>query len=375
MKIVCCGWFVMALLLAGCGSPPKAGGTAANPAMQSSAPKPVADDQPIQPPDALWTIVCAQIRGANHVERAKITKQQLAASTKMKDFYVVHEEEQSTLYYGFYRFISPRERPDMTRDDVRDGERAQADMAKVRSLENNLGDKLFPMAVMSPLEPVDPPAPAEWDLRNVDRNKPDGDPSKAYWSLEIAVYKDNPQRKQMAVESVRSARESGVKDIYFYHGKTSSSVCIGTWPRAAVKEQDSDRVQSSNPDMPLLVLPQQLSGVHPTGPIKNREGQTVQAMAPRLEPTDPTMIDTMQKYPRRNVNGYEIKHTYTTTEGGTVDRYDPSLVIFIPRDDPSGMLGGGVRQIDNDEQDTRLMNTNRSNGGQLRSLDGSGGAR
>lgn len=290
----------------------------------------------IQPADARWTIVCQEFKGPNHVERAKIAKQYAAQVTNMKGFYVVHEDGLSTLYYGFYRINSPREdlgRP-LTSDEVAEGKRAQADRAKLASAEASMGVKLFNFVIFTQLEPVDPPAPAEWDLRNVDRNKSDSDPTKGYWSLEVGVYKDDPRRKEAAVEAVRVYREQGV-EAYFYHGKTSSSVCIGAWPRDSVREQEMGGrgyAETDDASQDVIVFAQRFApGV--SDKIYDAQGRPLKAIAPRLDVADPRMADTMRRFPDRAVNGYKIQREVKKKGGGTKIVNEPSLVIMIPRDE------------------------------------------
>ena len=320
----------------------------------------------IQPVDAQWSIACRQFGGPNHVELAKISKQQVAAGTGLSGFYVVHEEGISTLYYGFYQYMSPRQAPQDQPAAMAEGARAQADLKKLQSFESN-HQKLFPMAFFSPLEPVDPPAPAEWDLRNVDRGKSDTDPSKAFWSLEVGVYKDDADRKKVAVEAVKQLRAEGVKDAYYYHGKLSSSVCIGTWPREAVKEQESGGkgfVDTEDASQDIILFNQRFAeGV--SDKIHDASGKKLKAFAPRLEVADPTMLDAMRRYPYRAVNGYNIKHTYKKKAGGTVDVVDPSLVILIPQ--PESVLDAQDRRLQNDPVLGGLPQLP-SNGGTLRSL-------
>jgi hypothetical protein len=356
------------LLAAGCASPttPTTGPSATVGKPQQT---PVAgSDFVVPPPNAQWTIACTAFNGYGHVERAKAAKEHLIASTGLTSFYVVHEDDTSTLYYGFYRYISERDATERTdnnpsRSDLAEGDRAQQDLAKIKSLTAANGDPIFTEAVMSPLEPADPPAPAEWDLKNLDRNKSASDPTRAFWSLEIAVYKDNPQRKQAAVDSVRDLRAHGVTNAYFYHGKTASSVCIGAWPEDAIKEQDMATAQSVDPDTRLLVLPQPL----PKGAsdqIKDSEGHPLRTLEPKLEPIDPTMIDTMHRYPNRSVNGYDIKHTYNLKAGGTVDMYDQSLLILIPREAEKSVLDRSAPA----DATPSLLGGTPDQGGHLRSL-------
>jgi hypothetical protein len=318
----------------------------------------------IQPADAQWSIACRQFGGPNHVELAKGAKESVKAATGMKDFYVVHEDGLSTLYYGFYRSITPRQESGMSRDDVAEGKRAQKDLQRLQSMETKFGEKLFPTAFMAPLEPVDPPAPAEWDLRNVDRNKRDNDPTKAFWSLEIAIYKDSPERKQAAVDSVRALREQmGVKDAYFYHGKTTSSVCIGAWPREAIKEQERRTAGVDDPSETFILLPQALpAGV--SDKVHGPDGELIKAIAPRKEIADPTFLDYTRRYPNRAINGDDIVREVKLKTGGVKKIYEPSQVIIIPRDETI-LDSPSQRQL---ATDPLPLPPTRGSGGALRSL-------
>src|ERR1700734_2976972 len=60
-------------------------------------------DMPVPPEGAQYTIYCQGIAGPDHLERSRALRQLLIQSTPMKDWYVIHATDQSTLYYGFYR--------------------------------------------------------------------------------------------------------------------------------------------------------------------------------------------------------------------------------------------------------------------------------
>ncbi len=364
------------LAAAGCGETKSPGSATATPAQQlqqakvDQAKSAVKSDDPVQPPDAVWTILCTEFRGYGHVERAASLKQSLRSATGMSGFFVVHEENTSSVNYGYYRAVSSRERDNMSRDEINDGKRAQADLVKIRSLANSVnGDPLFPQAGMSPLEPADPAAPMAWDLRNVDRDKPAGDPTRAFWSLEIAIYKDSPERKQAAVDSVKALREYYHRDdFYFYHGRNSSSVCLGTWPESAVITKEPERGGSEDR---VLVTPQGMPDMGSM--VKGSDGSKIRPVAIKYEPVDPTMLDAMRKFERRSVNGSDIKHIYKGRDGGTVERFDPSLVIIIPRDPVNSMAGNSERNADTGTGRSILDGRGSSpGGGQLRSLNGSG---
>ncbi len=277
------------------------------------------------PADAQWTIYCQAIGGANHVELANGFKSQLLKSTSMKDWYVIHEEAQSVIYYGFYRAIDT--------SDAREAQRARADQKDVQGMADQSGDRLFPHCFFVEVTTPDPTAPAEWNLAN----------ANGYWSLQIAAYKDSPKRKQYAVDAVKEARAQGLP-AYFLHGENTSMVFIGAWPRSAVKEQDESSGSAPDPTQPLLVLSQ------PTNitDVRDREGNAVRTLAPRLEPLDPSMIEALQKYPNNVVNGMvnlsRVKDPVTHQEK---EIPDPSFLVAIPRKQPS-LLDGGVRAASSD---------------------------
>ena len=128
MRFVAKGLALGAMIaIAGCGETKPPGSATATPAQQlqqaktEKAKAAAAEEDLIQPPDAVWTIACMEVRGYGHVEKAKVFKQQLKATTGMTGFYVIHGEDSSAINYGYYRAISPRERQDMSRDEIKDG--------------------------------------------------------------------------------------------------------------------------------------------------------------------------------------------------------------------------------------------------------------
>ena len=82
------------------------------PKPSEAPPAPAADPNaaPIPPKDAQYTLYCQAVAGSDHVERANQFKNQLLQSTPLKDWYVIHQETDSVLYYGFYRSIASAER-------------------------------------------------------------------------------------------------------------------------------------------------------------------------------------------------------------------------------------------------------------------------
>jgi len=68
--------------------------------------RPAAGQQgPPIPAGAEWTIYCTTIPGSTHVMQTTQLRDQLVKSTGMRDWYVIHGDTDSTLYYGFYKTV------------------------------------------------------------------------------------------------------------------------------------------------------------------------------------------------------------------------------------------------------------------------------
>ena len=276
----------------------------------------------VPPADAQYTISCYAISGPNHVELANAMKANLIKQTPLKDWYVIHEETQSVLYHGFYRSID--------RSNPKEQQRAQSDLKAIQGLTNAAGDRLFAHGYIVEVTTPDPQAPPEWNLAN----------ANGFWSLQIAAYKDSPKRKQFAVDAVREARKEGIP-AYYLHGETTSMVFVGAWPRSAVKEQDESTANTADPTQPLLVLNQPLPTGGPTE-FRDAEGNRVRAMAPRLEPLDPSLIEAMQRYPNNVVNGELITNKVKDPLTGQIQEVaDPSFLVVVPQRQNS-LLSGPV---------------------------------
>src|SRR4051812_10656143 len=150
----------------------------AQPAAQrqaTAAPQQSVDhDTPIPPKDAQITILCTIIPGPGHIQRAKQVKDDLITSTKLKGWYVSHDEQQSTLFYGYYRSL--------------EDPKLKADRARIATMQDNVGNRPFADALPVAINSPDPTAPPEYDLAN----------AKGYWSLLVGTYQ-GPQRKEYAV--------------------------------------------------------------------------------------------------------------------------------------------------------------------------------
>jgi hypothetical protein len=249
-----------------------------------------------------------------HVPDSDTLKEQLIRRTGSTNWYVIHGEGQSTLYYGFYKTFDDKSQPDEVA-------RAKADRQFVGTLRADNGDMPFSRCVFLPLASPDPDAPPEWDIRR----------APGYWSLQIAAYKGSPDRKKYAVEAVREARAQGI-EAYYYHGAAVSSVFIGSWPREAVKEQDTSVAQTNDPSKTLMVFNQPLPDGFPTENLHTADGGDVQVVAPKVEILDPTLLTAMKNYPNNAVNGALRMHK-VQTDSGPQEVADPSFLVVIPHDD------------------------------------------
>jgi hypothetical protein len=274
---------------AGCGSSPvpSSSATAAPAQTDSSISQPANDDSatPVPPQGAMYSLRCAEFTGPTHILDAKRVKDLLIRSTGLKDFYIVHGSEESDLYYGFYKTFDDR-------SQLAEYTRAQSDRAKLSSLVDGNGDPIFQQVVFGSINLPDPPAPREWDLAN----------NPGYWTLQIAVYKGSPERKQAAVDAVREFRAHGI-EAYFRHGAATSEVYIGGWPREAVAEQDDSVAQSENPDQPLLVVPGPLPNGMDGDKVYDSSGRKVKVVMPKLQIVDPKLKLATEQYPYYYVNG------------------------------------------------------------------------
>jgi hypothetical protein len=270
----------------GCeGGPPPAASAAAPTNSQvvplpAQAPVSPAAPAVVAPPEgAQWTIYCDSFTGPNHVEIADQAKAALTTETNLGNWHIVHEADQSLLYYGYYK-------------DIKDPQ-ARADKRAVDSIAGDGGTRRFRACMFVPLTSPDPVAPPEWDLRNT--------PASMYWSLQIAAFRGTADRKERAVEAVREARAEGI-EAYYYHGETISSVCIGAWPREAVRQQESADAHTASPDDTPFVSPFPV----PDGakPLTDENGKPLTIIAPKVVIDDPSLQKTMDTYPEMADNGY-----------------------------------------------------------------------
>jgi hypothetical protein len=298
-------------------------------------------DMPVPPEGAMFTMFCNAFTSPTHIADAMQAKQYLIQRTGLKDWYVIHSAQESDLYYGFYK----------TFDDASQTEeytRAQSDHAKVSSLVNDMGDKLFSMVLFVPLNMPDPPAPKEWDLAN----------NPGYWTLQIAIYRDSPQRKEAAVEAVREARAEGI-EAYYQHGAVSSGVFVGSWPKEAANIADTS-APTEDPHQPILVLSGPVPGAEGAD-FYDKDGQKMHVVMPSVQIFDPTLKDAIAKYPYTYVNGevvgkksekhpepipypsllIQVPHEEAATPESDRQMDPDSMTPSVPPDAPPDSNGGG----------------------------------
>ena len=272
------------------------------------------------PPDAKWSLYITSVATPDRFAQMKQLKATLAAQTPFKKWYVVHNEQESSLFHGFYSDIDKTSK---------DGARAQAEMNQVKSWQNPAGQRPFAGAFFTPITPPDPVAPAEWNLLNA--------PPNAFWSLQIGAYQGDPRRKQFAVEAVKEARAKGLP-AYYYHGPTISSVTVGTWPMKAVREQDSDgSYADADPESAVLVTNMPLSYKLRPNQSTDREGNRLEFRSQRVEIQDPTLLSAMKEYPYHLVNGVATKRQGRTRDGTIKEVISPSFLVIIPRQEAAGL--------------------------------------
>lgn len=330
----------VALGVASCGEngpPPEQSHTALKPALlKTNPPAPVTDakaaaqpglaDVAPAPAGTQWTILCDILQGPGHVENARDLKTMLARRSGMPDWYIIHTDHDSTIYYGYYRSL----------DAPAEKRRAEEDLRRIKGLADTLGNPIVPGDVLVAYNAPDPQAPPEWNLLNT--------PKTAYWSIEIATFSGNPLRKQAAVDMVRQLRQHGEKLAFYYHGPTASSVCIGAWPRDAVREQTSADAHALRADQPIVVFNDVLPPNVSADVREPGTGKRMVVEGKKLEYNDPQMQEKAKEYPVHSVN-YEVRGF--DRDGKKFP--DPSVLVIVPHDEGSGgeddsMLTGGPQR-------------------------------
>jgi hypothetical protein len=304
---------------------------AAAPAAHAAAPAPAATPTaaplPTIPAGARFSIFCESYSGPDHVKFSTDLKNLLVKNTKLKDWRLIHQSDQSLLYHGYYTDFDPATAPD--KNAKREADRAQRDHQLVESIPNPQAPdtKLFPRSLFVPLDQPDPDAPPAWNLTN----------APGFWTVQVAAFREG-DRKRLAVEAVRQARATNVP-AYYYHGDTISSVCVGSWERTAVKEQDvsrpgeigSDKAARDNSEFFVNYTGEPLS--EQDRQRKGPDGKPIRVLESKIEILDPTLMQTLKQYPEQAVDGYAVMLKGKDKSGNIVQRPRPSMIVMIPRAD------------------------------------------
>jgi len=359
--------------------PAKPGKTVAANSATPAAAMPTAQNSagPIIPDGAKYTIICTGFGGVGHVAESKAAKDKLVAKTGRNEFYIIHDENVSTLYFGYYKAM-------LRSEDPAEAKRCDDDMAFIRSLTDSTGRKVFPGPLKQPLHVPDPVAPPEYDLSKIDRDKSPDDPARRYWSLAIAAYTVDAaptgidagkSRKQLAVETVLAARKQGI-EAYYYHGENVSTVCIGAWPRSAIAEQQAGAVDSQhNADEGTSIVVS--TTPLPPGLAEQLEnsGKKVKVFQPKIDITDPSLINTWKTYPQYYVNGAPQNNRMNDpATGQSIVKPQPTFLVEIPRLQPSAISASEndttAAQTPDNSGPSTLINPlgPSSGGGKLKSL-------
>jgi hypothetical protein len=294
--------------------------TNASPAIAAAAPLPTI------PAGARYSIFCESYSGSDHVTFSTNLKNLLSRNSQLKDWYVIHQSGQSSLYHGYYAEFDPQA-AGSDKAMKREAERAQRDHKLVESIPNPQATdrKLFPRALFVPLDSPDPDAPPAWNLTN----------APGFWTVQVAAF-TGADRKRQTVEAVRQARADNIPAFY-YHGPAVSSVCVGSWDRSAMKEQsasvagsiDNDPGASKDGDFVLNMTGQALSKSDRSqlGP----DGKPMRMLQVKTEILDPTLAETLKRFPAQAVDGFEVPLVGTDAKGNKVMRTRPSMIVMIPR--------------------------------------------
>lgn len=281
------------------------------------------------PAGAQWTLYCISFNGPDHIAQAKGLKERLLASaekTGLREFWVVHSDTESSLRYGFYTTID-------SKTDEKEASRIGADKGKLGRLMTAGGEKLFSMVIPVRLESDDPEAPAEWNLAN----------AKGYWTLQVGVFKDVPDRKREATEAVRKAREAGV-EAYYYHGEMMSMVCIGAWPENAVSRKD-DEARTAKKNEVIILFNEPMKET-PHG-LKAPDGTPIRVIAPKFEILDPSMKRAKETYPEHVIDGVAGIRVRDPRTGQEIEKRSTSFFVVMPNAaTPEGTPALPQRNID-----------------------------
>ncbi len=248
-----------------------------------------------------WAIRCLTLRGADRMQRVARYADALRGVKGLKRRWVnvVHDREESAIYYGRYeRVLDSRTNQQTYKPDP------GRELELIRSLfiKNSQVDPQDPrnwpfrFATVAALPDPDSENP-KWDIRN----------TKGVWSLHVAVFYNvdkMQQRRKAAFEYCKLLRRQG-HEAYYFHGPDKSSVCIGSFPKEAVV-----LVQEEN----------ELTGI----------------VSARNRVVEPRLLDLQEKFPENLENGHRVYQKTRGIDGKTRKIVNPSFIVEVPRGDKSG---------------------------------------
>ncbi|MHC4717511.1 MAG: hypothetical protein ACYS5V_11110 [Planctomycetota bacterium] len=178
---------------------------------------------------------------ATHITDARYYEKALTEKLGWKDVFALHKDGHSEVYWG--RYPTPA--------------KARKGLEAAKAYRAKNGVAVFARAMIVPLPGKDI-GPKEWNLTA----------AKGTHSVLVAIFRDDPAknyygRRRRAVEYCRRLREGGCEG-YFWHGKVSSHVTIGTFTQRAFRVEPTDRgnrtvvvdprVLQIQKDFPMLVI-------------------------------------------------------------------------------------------------------------------------
>ena len=331
--------------------------TAPPTAQQSPTPQPLAASQPPSqraapakpqaaipvmatiPAGAKYSIYCDAYSGPDHFAASNAMKELLLKNSQLRDWYVVHQSDQSTLYEGYYKEINPQQ-AGLDKATQLDAQRARREKALVESIPDPRSPqrKLFPRTQFYLLDSPDPDAPAAWSLTN----------APGYWSVQVAAF-TGYDRKQKTIEAVRAARTmTPPVEAYYYHGgpqDTVSIVCVGSWPAEAIKRQDQANASGRDALQKVIVD----TGETPLTPAQiarmTNNDPNVRVLQAKADILDPTLKRTLDDYPEHAVDGAVQMVQAQDDHGKLVMVPRPSMIVPIPHNVPTP-VGGNVAGAD-----------------------------
>jgi hypothetical protein len=281
-----------------------------------------AADNPAPPKDAVWTIYCRSFSGDLRAAEAKHYRDTMEKQSGMKDWWVLHQQDSSTLYYGYYRSIQKDAKDGK---DRKDAERMVSDLKHIRELKDADDSSYFPLSLPVQIPQPGDEGPPEWNLLNT--------PKKDYWTILIGVYRDHPDRKKAAVDAVRQLRKDG-KEAYYLHGETTSTICIGAWPREALNQperQDNKGYEAADSDTQIWYTTRHLKKTDRRD-FLTPDGKKIHFVCPEVEIHDKTLEAAKDDNPYFFTNGEVLGRSVKDPKTKKEEVFpDSSAFLVIPR--------------------------------------------